>query len=30
MLLIAMATATMVVMGNHELERRNPTGEGTI
>ncbi|MBA0782864.1 hypothetical protein Gotri_000685 [Gossypium trilobum] len=28
-LLMAMATATMVVMGNHDLGRRNPRGKGT-
>ncbi|MBA0665815.1 hypothetical protein Goklo_002289 [Gossypium klotzschianum] len=29
MLLMAMATATVVVMGNHELGRRNLRGKGT-
>ncbi|KAK5824609.1 hypothetical protein PVK06_019390 [Gossypium arboreum] len=28
MLSMAMAIATMVVMGNHKLGRRNPTGKG--
>ncbi|MBA0721957.1 hypothetical protein Golax_009451 [Gossypium laxum] len=29
LMLMAMATTTMVVMRNHELGRRNPTRKGT-
>ncbi|MBA0773768.1 hypothetical protein Gotri_009022 [Gossypium trilobum] len=28
-MLMAMATVKIVVMGNHELGRRNPRGKGT-
>ncbi|MBA0844879.1 hypothetical protein Goarm_023081 [Gossypium armourianum] len=29
MLLMAMTTTTIVIMGNYELGRRNPRGKGT-